>query len=336
MYQCFKADKEHLRNKFYSYRGLHDLIYATLENATKLHVTEPRDTMSGKKKIPYSKYVISAIDRNDILTTIEIHTRKDMYANSYKDPRGEITGRHFKGDHHLAILFPWGSLSNKRQSYFITTREGQCWCYESGLNDCLVHTSTYAEESMIGLLKLLRRVKSLSETYFIGKECPFVTIGDLEVNKIISREEKHLKKDIFTVDELLTKMKQYTNTECYVEQVKDGYVNTILTLKGSDRHHVFRIEARTGFHSSMYTYGDPDISIHIPRYFGSMEEQTLDIMEMGNNYVFRNHRFDVVDQSHGAAMDPSMLSLISYLADRGVKGSLLQTENYDKSHYLEL
>lgn len=313
MYQCFKADKEHLRNKFYSYRGLHDLIYSTLENATKLHVTEPRDTMSGNKKIPYSKYVISAIDRNDVLTTIEIHTRKDMYANSYKDPRGEVTGRHFKGDHHLAILFPWGSLSNS-----------------------LVHTSTYAEESMIGLLKLLRRIKPLSDTYFIGKECPFVTIGDLEVNKIISREEKHLKKDIFTVDELLTKMKQYTNTECYVEQVKDGYVNTILTLKGSDRHHVFRIEARTGFHSSMYTYGDPDISIHIPRYFGSLEEQTLDIMEMGNNYVFRNHRFDVVDQSHGTSMDPSMLSLIGYLADRGVKGSLLQTENYDKSHYLEL
>jgi len=67
-----------------------------------------------------------------------------------------------------------------------------------------------------------------------------------------------------------------------------------------------------------------------------LEEQTLDIMEMGNNYAFRNHRFDVVDQSHGAAMDPSMLSLISYLADRGVRGSLLQTENYDKSHYLEL
>ena len=31
-----------------------------------------------------------------------------------------------------------------------------------------------------------------------------------------------------------------------------------------------------------------------------------------------------------------MLSLIGYLADRGVKGSLLQTENYDKDHYLEL
>lgn len=336
MYQYFKEDKDYLRKKFYSYRGLHDLIYNILANAVKLHITEPMDTMSGNKKIPYSKYVISAVDQRDNLKTIEIHTRKDMYANSYKDPKGESTGRYFKGDHHLAILFPWGSISNKRQSYFITTREGQCWCYESGMNDRLVFNSTYAEESLVGLLGLLRRIKPLSDAYFIGKECPFVTIGDLEVNKIISREEKQLKEGIFTIDELLTKMKQYTNIECYVEQVKDGYVNTILTLKGNDRHHVFRIEARTGFHSSMYTYGDPDISIHIPRYFGSMEEQTLDIMDSGRNYVLRDHRFDIVDRSDGTSMSSSMVSLLDYLEDHGVKGSLIKTENYDKNHYLEL
>ena len=62
MYQYFKEDKDYLRNKFYSYRGLHDLIYNIFANAVKLHITEPMDTMSGNKKIPYSKYVISAVD----------------------------------------------------------------------------------------------------------------------------------------------------------------------------------------------------------------------------------------------------------------------------------
>ena len=51
MYQHFKDPRANFQNKFYSYRGLHDLIHDTIYQSERLNIVGPFDTMSGNKKI---------------------------------------------------------------------------------------------------------------------------------------------------------------------------------------------------------------------------------------------------------------------------------------------
>ena len=114
MYQHFKDPRANFQNKFYSYRGLHDLIHDTIYQSERLNIVGPFDTMSGNKKIPYDKYTIKALMKDQKEIIIELHTRKEQYLSSYTDPTGETTGKSFKGEHFFAIVFPWGSLSDLR------------------------------------------------------------------------------------------------------------------------------------------------------------------------------------------------------------------------------
>ena len=290
MYQHFKDPRANFQNKFYSYRGLHDLIHDTIYQSERLNIVGPFDTMSGNKKIPYDKYTIKALMKDQKEIIIELHTRKEQYLNSYTDPTGETTGKSFKGEHFFAIVFPWGSLSDLRQSYFITTREGQCWCYETDCGDKLVHNPSLAEEEFIGLIHLLARIRA-----FGGRKIPLITyerpstkIGDVTTNSTIEREEKHLKYEFFDLDLLTTRMKSYTNTTMYVESCEYGFVTTILSLQGGGQR-----------------------------------------MDRHGSYRVRDKYFDIrKDEHYAGGEDPSLRELLSYLGSKGVAGGLINEAGY--------
>lgn len=331
MYQHFKDPRANFQNKFYSYRGLHDIIHDTIYQSERLNIVGPFDTMSGNKKIPYDKYTIKALMKDQKEIIIELHTRKEQYLSSYTDPTGETTGKSFKGEHFFAIVFPWGSLSDLRQSYFITTRDGQCWCYETDCGDKLVHNPSRAEEEFIGLIHLLARIRAFGD-----RKIPLITyertstkIGDVTTNRTIEREEKHLKYEFFDLDLLTTRMKSYTNTTMYVESCEYGFVTTILSLQGGGQRYDFRIRCTDGFNPGLYTGADPFVTIYTPRYFAGVEEQVIEIMDRHGSYRVRDKYFDIrKDEHYAGGEDPSLRELLSYLGSKGVAGGLINEAGY--------